>query len=231
SGGEAQRIRLAAQLGSNLSGVLYVLDEPSIGLHARDNEKLIASMEQLRNRGNTLIVVEHNEATMRKADQIIDLGPAAGVHGGEIVASGKISQIKKSKRSLTGKYLRKAMTHPLRGNHRELPTAWSPRKKKGNENWIALQCASLRNLKGFDVQIPKQRLTAVCGVSGAGKSTLICDLLKPLVETAIEKKSAELSPKELPTPHSSLSTTFRALSGAETVRKVIEVDQSPIGKT
>ena len=241
SGGEAQRIRLAAQLGSNLSGVLYVLDEPSIGLHARDNAKLLESLEQLRNRGNTLVIVEHNEATMRKADQIIDLGPAAGIHGGEIVASGKISQIKKAKRSLTGQYLRKAMMHPLRGNYRELPGPWSPRKKKGDENWLALQGAALRNLKSFDVQIPKQRLTIVCGVSGAGKSTLIRDLLKPLVEEAIQTKSVKLTSKQLSTlsrrsntktdPHSPLSTTFRALSGAESIRKVIEVDHSPIGKT
>jgi excinuclease ABC subunit A len=231
SGGEAQRIRLAAQLGSNLSGVLYVLDEPSIGLHARDNARLIDSMEQLRKRGNTLVIVEHNEATMRRADRILDLGPAAGIHGGEIVASGKIGQIKKSKKSLTSQYLRKRMRHPLRGSHRELPAPWSPRKKKGNENWIALQGAALRNLKGFDLTIPKNRLSVVCGVSGAGKSTLIRDLLKPLVEAAIETKSAKLTKKELPTSHSPLATTFRALSGAVSVRKVIEVDQSPIGKT
>ncbi len=231
SGGEAQRIRLAAQLGSNLSGVLYVMDEPSIGLHARDNAKLLDSMDALRKRGNTLVIVEHNEATMRRADQIIDLGPAAGIHGGEIVASGKISQIKKAKKSLTGQYLRKSMAHPLRGSHRELPAPWSPHKKKSNENWLALQGAALRNLKGFDLQIPKQRLNVVCGVSGAGKSTLIRDLLKPLVETAIETKSARLTKKQLATLHSPLSTTFRTLSGADSVRKVIEVDQSPIGKT
>ncbi len=259
SGGEAQRIRLAAQLGSNLSGVLYVLDEPSIGLHARDNEKLIGSLEQLRDRGNTLIIVEHDEATMKHADKIIDLGPAAGIHGGEIVASGTLAQLKKNKQSITGKYLRKSMPHPLRGEYRELPAPWSPRKKKGNENWISLQGAALRNLKGFDVQIPKQRLTAICGVSGAGKSTLIRDLLKPLVERAIESKSAKLTAKDLVanerrTSNAERSTsnkrkaeshihtstldvgrstfpTFKSLSNAESIRKVIEVDQSPIGKT
>ncbi|MEM1221481.1 MAG: excinuclease ABC subunit UvrA [Verrucomicrobiota bacterium] len=255
SGGEAQRIRLAAQLGSNLSGVLYVLDEPSIGLHARDNAKLLQSLEQLRNRGNTLVIVEHNEATMRKADQIIDLGPAAGIHGGEIVASGKVSQIKKAKNSLTGKYLRRSMPHPLRGSHRELPAAWSSRKKKGNEHWISLQGAALRNLRGFDLQIPKQRLSVVCGVSGAGKSTLIRDLLKPLVEESITTKSEKLSPQNLSKNHplsnqrSSASTcpgvaersrisgskkpcpSFKALYHAEGIRKVIEVDHSPIGKT
>lgn len=233
SGGEAQRIRLAAQLGSNLSGVLYVLDEPSIGLHARDNAKLLDSLDQLRKRGNTLVIVEHNEATMRKADQILDLGPAAGIHGGEIVASGSLSKIKKSRRSLTAQYLRKQMQHPLRGEHREMPAAWSPRKKKSKEQWITLQGAALRNLKGFDLQIPKQRLNVVCGVSGAGKSTLIRDLLKPLVKVAIDTKSVKLTAKLL-THSSSLlgaSDCFKALQGADTIRKVIEVDQSPIGKT
>lgn len=231
SGGEAQRIRLAAQLGSNLSGVLYVLDEPSIGLHARDNEKLIESLEQLRNRGNTLVVVEHDEDTMRHADKIIDLGPAAGIHGGEIVASGTLSQLKKQKQSITGKYLRESMSHPLRGSHRKLPAAWSPRKKKGNEDWISLQGAALRNLKGFDIQIPKQKLTVVCGVSGAGKSTLIRDLFKPLVQAAITAKDAKLTPKSKYAPFPTLHSPFRSLSNAANIRKVIEVDQSPIGKT
>ena len=228
SGGEAQRIRLPAQLGSNLSGVLYVLDEPSIGLHARDNAKLLKSLDQLRKRGNTLVIVEHNEATMRKADQILDLGPAAGIHGGEIVANGGLAKIKKSKRSLTAQYLRKQMQHPLRGEHRELPTTWSPRKKKNNEQWIILRGATLRNLKGFDLHIPKQRLNVVCGVSGAGKSTLIRDLLKPLVKVAIETKSAKLNAQSKILNDSGC---FKSLLGAETIRKVIEVDQSPIGKT
>jgi len=252
SGGEAQRIRLAAQLGSNLSGVLYVLDEPSIGLHARDNEKLLSSLKQLRARGNTLVIVEHNEATMRHADQIIDLGPAAGIHGGEIVASGSLAKIKKSQRSLTAQYLRKQMQHPLRGSHRELPAPWSPRKKKTNEGWISLQGAALRNLKGFDVQFAKQRLNVVCGVSGAGKSTLVRALMKPLVEAAIEAKSATLTPKALGGKKRSTASAqratlkdqtvenlklgverlmFKSLSNAADIRKVIEVDHSPIGKT
>ncbi|PXA03082.1 excinuclease ABC subunit A [Coraliomargarita sinensis] len=241
SGGEAQRIRLAAQLGSNLSGVLYVLDEPSIGLHARDNERLIQSLEQLRDRGNTLLVVEHDADTMKHADKIIDLGPAAGIHGGEIVASGTLAQLKRNKASITGKYLRKSLSHPRRGEYRELPAPWSPRKKKDNQNWIVLQQAALRNLKGFDLMIPKNRLTAVCGVSGAGKSTLIRDLLKPLVDEAVNQKAEKLGPKHLSSSHPCASVSlsgskkqsnrFKTLHHAHDIRKVIEVDQSPIGKT
>lgn len=231
SGGEAQRIRLAAQLGSNLSGVLYVLDEPSIGLHARDNAALIQMLEQLRRRGNTLVVVEHNEATMRQADTIIDLGPAAGIHGGHIVAQGSLAQLKKCPASITGRYLRQAIPHPLRGGHRELPAAWSPRKKLSNRNWITLQGAALRNLKGFDVSLPKQRLSVICGVSGAGKSTLVRDLLKPLVETAIRTKSPKLSAKSAGVVVPTNRHAFKAIHHADDLRKVIEVDQSPIGKT
>lgn len=244
SGGEAQRIRLAAQLGSNLSGVLYVLDEPSIGLHVRDNRQLIRALKQLRDRGNTLLIVEHDEETMRQADQIIDIGPAAGIHGGEIVASGTLAQLRRNRQSITGRYLRTRMAHPLRGAYRALPEPCSSRTKKARVQWICLQGATLRNLKGFDITIPKQRLTAVCGVSGAGKSTLIRDLLKPLVETAIKTKSVKLSPKQIQsaTPPSRTSsragactvaqgTNFRSLSHADSIRKVIEVDQSPIGKT
>jgi excinuclease ABC subunit A len=237
SGGEAQRIRLAAQLGSNLSGVLYVLDEPSIGLHARDNAQLIIALKQLRDRGNTLLIVEHDATTMKHADTIIDIGPAAGIHGGEIVATGTLAQLRKHKHSLTGKYLREGITHPSRGTYRELPEPWSPRKKKSKEQWICLQGAALRNLKGFDITIPKQRLTAVCGVSGAGKSTLIRDLLKPLIErrtlnaqrrTSNKKNAASIIQSST---FEVQSSTFKALLNAESIRKVIEVDHSPIGKT
>ncbi|MGC6455846.1 MAG: excinuclease ABC subunit UvrA [Coraliomargaritaceae bacterium] len=230
SGGEAQRIRLAAQLGTNLSGVLYVLDEPSIGLHARDNAKLIDSLLQLRDRGNTLVVVEHNLETMRQADRIVDLGPGAGIHGGHVVASGTLAQLRKNKKSLTGQYLRQEMHHPLRGQYRTLPPAWQARRKTTHEHWIVLRGAQLRNLKNFDLHLPLQRLNLICGVSGSGKSTLIRDLLHPLVEAAVRLKSPKLNAKDL-TENKHLAPTFTALHGANAVRKVIEVDQSPIGKT
>ncbi len=228
SGGEAQRIRLAAQLGSNLSGVLYVLDEPSIGLHARDNQQLIAALEQLRDRGNTLLIVEHDADTMRHADQVIDLGPEAGVHGGQIVATGTLNELRDNPASITGKYLRQGMKHPLRENFRELPNPWNPRKKKDSEHWLVLKGAALRNLKGFDITLPKNRLIAICGVSGAGKSTLIKDLLKPLVESAITSKQKKLLPKDIDAKELRF---FTSLINGNTIRKVIEVDQSPIGKT
>lgn len=247
SGGEAQRIRLAAQLGSNLSGVLYVLDEPSIGLHAQDNARLLESLDLLRSRGNTLVVVEHNASTMQRADHLIDIGPGAGIHGGEIVASGSLAQLKKNKRSVTAHFLRQPIKHPLRGHHRDLPPAWSPRKSKDMESWIVLRGAALRNLKGFDLAIPKNRLTVVCGVSGAGKSTLIRDLLKPLVQQAIDTKTPKLTPGEHRTSNVQHRTSnqqtiqhsmfdaecsmFKSLSNAASIRKVIEVDHSPIGKT
>jgi excinuclease ABC subunit A len=188
-------------------------------------------MDKLRTRGNTLVIVEHNEATMRRANKIIDLGPGAGIHGGEIVASGTINRIKKSKKSLTGKYLREKMLHPLRGQYRALPEPWSSRKRKTKDQWIALEGAALRNLKGFDIQIPKQRLSIVCGVSGAGKSTLIRDLLKPLVEASVFHKDPKLSSKSKNSPFFLDHSSFRSLSNAEDIRKVIEFDQSPIGKT
>ncbi|MEX0326742.1 MAG: excinuclease ABC subunit UvrA [Puniceicoccaceae bacterium] len=224
SGGEAQRIRLAAQLGSNLAGALYVLDEPSIGLHERDNQRLLESLDQLKRKGNTLLVVEHDPLTMRQADHVIDLGPGAGRNGGEILAAGPVSKLLKSRRSLTGRYLKKGLTHPSRGNWRPLPEPFNARKPASREAWMVLRNASLRNLKGQEVRFPKQRLIMVCGISGAGKSTLIRDLLMPSVKEAI---------------HSGLSTLkgspdrdgFRTLLGANAFRTVIEVDQSPIGKT
>jgi excinuclease ABC subunit A len=228
SGGEAQRIRLAAQLGSNLAGVLYILDEPSIGLHASDNEKLLQSMEALRDRGNTLIVVEHDEATMRRADCIFDLGPGAGVHGGELLARGTYQQILRNKHSLTGRYLRTPIAHPLRGAYRNLPAQWNLRQRRDTAEWLVLRGASLRNLKGFDLHLPLRRLSVVCGVSGAGKSTLTRDLLLPLLRIAKAKKRHLLQPKDLPINQ---RLPFIALHNGTAVSKIIEVDQSPIGKT
>lgn len=222
SGGEAQRIRLAAQLGSNLSGVLYVLDEPSIGLHARDNAELIDSLHALRNKGNTLLVVEHDDDTMRAADHILDLGPGAGVHGGQLLADGNYRKIIGNKNSLTGRYLKNGIAHPLRGEYRQLPKQWTPRSKAAD--WLVLRKPALRNLKGDDLHLPLGKLVMVCGVSGAGKSTLMRGLLKPAVERAIKKKTTKISGKELDLP-------CRELINGDSFRAVIEVDQEPIGKT
>jgi excinuclease ABC subunit A len=223
SGGEAQRIRLAAQLGSNLAGALYVLDEPSIGLHERDNQRLLESLDQLKAKGNTLLVVEHDAHTMRRADNIIDLGPGAGRKGGEILAQGPVSKLLKSRKSLTGKYLRTGLKHPSRGHWRALPEAFNPRRPASREDWLVLRKATLRNLKGQDLFFPKQRLIMVCGISGAGKSTLVRDLLMPAVQQAIQSGETRLK--------GAAASGFSTLMGAGTFRSVIEVDQSPIGKT
>lgn len=221
SGGEAQRIRLAAQLGSNLSGVLYVLDEPSIGLHARDNAALIESLKALRDKANTLLIVEHDDETMKAADRIIDLGPAAGIHGGEILANGSWDDICKNTNSLTGKYLSEGMPHPLRGERRSLPKKWSPRSKA--KDWLVLKKPALRNLKGDDLHLPLSRLSVVCGISGAGKSTLIRDLVKPSVTDAIKQRQTKL--KGTGRGH------FTDLINGNVFRQCVEVDQEPIGKT
>ncbi len=222
SGGEAQRIRLAAQLGSNLSGVLYVLDEPSIGLHARDNARLLDSLSQLRDKGNTLLVVEHAAETMRRADGVLDLGPGAGIHGGTVLAHGTLRELEKHPHSLTGRYLREGIVHPLRGSRRPLPPAYNPRRKTADA-WLVLDEPALRNLKGGRLTLPKERLILFCGISGAGKSTLVRGLLAPAVEKAIADKSAKLS--------GGTEFAFKELRHAEGFRQVIEVDQSPIGKT
>ncbi len=233
SGGEAQRIRLAAQLGSNLSGALYVLDEPSIGLHARDNRQLIATLEALRDKGNTLVVVEHDEELMERADTLIDLGPGAGVHGGEILASGTPQEIKRSARSLTGLFLQRGIPHPLRGRYREEKPA----------GWLELRGARMRNLDGFDLRLPLGRLIMVAGPSGAGKSTLFRDLLGPAIAFAIEQRRDRLRGSEFPVLDDGLAETrsaapgsrtrppFKRLSGAAGFKAVIEVDQAPIGRT
>ena len=223
SGGEAQRIRLAAQLGTNLAGVLYVLDEPSIGLHARDNRRLIATLLSLRDKGNTLLVVEHDDELMERADLIIDLGPGAGVHGGGLLARGTPAQIKADGSSLTGVFLARGIRHPLRGAYREVGT--------GDAAWIELRGARHRNLAGVDVRIPQGRLTLVAGPSGAGKSTLFRDVLGPACQCAIKSKLRRLTGKRYARITGDAGPRFKELRNASSLRSVIEVDQSPIGKT
>lgn len=225
SGGEAQRIRLAAQLGSNLSGVLYVLDEPTIGLHARDNHRLLDSLEKLRARGNSLVVVEHDEDTMRRADWILDLGPGAGVRGGRVVAAGTLDELSKHPESITGRCLRDKPVHPSRGERR--PVSETPRKpgkgvapKTDSVEWLTLHNAAINNLKNVTVKFPLGRFVVVTGVSGSGKSTLVKECLYPAVSAALEKKAAT-KPKK----------GEMHVSGFESLNAVHEVDQSPIGRT
>jgi len=212
SGGEAQRIRLAAQLGSNLSGVLYILDEPTIGLHARDNEKLLAALEILKSRGNSLLVVEHDEETMRRADFIIDLGPGAGVNGGEVVATGTLDELMQHENSLTARCLRMKKKYPTRGERR--PTnAKTPS--------LVLAKANLHNLKNLSVAFPLNRFVCITGVSGSGKSTLIRDCLFAAVQEKLQRPKAKTKNFEC----------AAIISGHEFIRAVYEVDQSPIGRT
>ncbi|MBE2212589.1 MAG: excinuclease ABC subunit UvrA [Opitutaceae bacterium] len=232
SGGEAQRIRLAAQLGTNLAGVLYVLDEPSIGLHARDNDRLIATLLELRDKGNTLLVVEHDDALMERADRIIDLGPGAGIHGGRLLANGTLAELKANPDSLTGRFLARHIAHPLLGRRRDLPAA------SASKAWMHLTGVSFRNLSDVDLHLPLGRLIMVSGVSGAGKSTLVRDILHPAVTCAIKHGKAKLTGREFQRlddgSHISDSKSeipFAELRGAHGFRTVIEVDQSPIGKT
>ena len=215
SGGEAQRIRLAAQLGSNLSGVLYVLDEPTIGLHTRDNHQLLDALEKLRSRGNSVVVVEHDEDTMARADYIIDLGPGAGIEGGEVVASGTLRQILRSKQSLTGVELgRQQSGGQALGQAR--PTNPPLAKRGGKNKTPSLVFKKLRknNLKNISVAIPLGRFVAVSGVSGSGKSTMVRECILPELQAALKTKRAN-----------------KTVDGAETIKAVHEVDQSPIGRT
>ena len=229
SGGEAQRIRLAAQLGSNLSGVLYVLDEPTIGLHARDNRQLLDALENLRARGNSLVVVEHDEDTMRRADWILDLGPGAGVQGGQIVASGTLDELLRHPDSVTGRCLREKHPQPARGERRPVESAGTKGAKKSkaavepSHGWLTLEHASLNNLKDVTVRFPLGRFVAVTGVSGSGKSTLVKECLFPAVRAALEKKPASKPGKP--------GKGAMQVSGVETLNAVHEVDQSPIGRT
>ena len=207
SGGEAQRIRLATQIGSGLSGVLYVLDEPSIGLHQRDNDMLIKTLLRLRNLGNTLIVVEHDEDTMKNADYIVDIGPRAGVHGGKVVAKGTLDEIKQVKDSITGQYLSGAKKIPVPSKRRD-----------GNGEFLRVKNAHLNNLKNIDVDIPLGKIVALTGVSGSGKSTLMQDLIH---EYAIHKLRGN-KPKPIGVDE---------ILGFEHIDKIIDIDQSPIGRT
>ena len=207
SGGEAQRIRLATQIGSSLVGVLYILDEPTIGLHQKDNERLIKTLKHLRDIGNTLIVVEHDEQTIKSADYIVELGPAAGVHGGTVVASGTPDEIISTTISITGRFLSGLEKIEYRKTRRE-----------GNGKKIVLEGASEHNLKNIDVEFPLGKMTLVTGVSGSGKSTLINDILYPAVYNSVNRAEKETG-------------KFKSISGANHIDKVINIDQSPIGRT
>ncbi|GIP41017.1 UvrABC system protein A [Paenibacillus sp. J31TS4] len=207
SGGEAQRIRLATQIGSSLMGVLYILDEPSIGLHQRDNDRLIQTLEHMRNLGNTLIVVEHDEDTMLAADYIIDIGPGAGIHGGQVVAEGTPKEIMENPDSLTGQYLSGRKFIPVPAERR-----------KPNGNWLEIRGAKENNLKNVNLKVPLGTFVCVTGVSGSGKSTLINEILYKALARDLNR--AKVRPGQ-----------FKEIKGLENVEKVIDIDQSPIGRT
>lgn len=207
SGGESQRIRLATQIGSSLVGVLYILDEPSIGLHQRDNDKLIATLKRLRDLGNTLIVVEHDEDTMRAADFIVDVGPYAGIHGGEIICAGTVDDIMNCERSITGAYL---------SGRRKIPVPET--RRAGNGNFLTVRGARENNLKGIDVSIPLGTFTCVTGVSGSGKSSLVNQILYKYLAAKLNRARTRAG-------------DFDTVEGTEFLDKVIAIDQSPIGRT
>ena len=238
SGGESQRIRLAAQLGSNLRGVLYVLDEPTIGLHSRDNVRLLDTLEALKAKGNSLLIVEHDEDTMRRADQIIDLGPGAGRLGGRVVVQGTLAEIESCPESATGRYLRSPLKHPVRGSRRAL---------KDVERWLEITGANANNLRSIDVRFPLARLTVITGISGSGKSSLMRGVLKPLVEEGLKTarrgratngaNSAIAAGAHIVETPLQIPLRAAATSGGkpgairEHIEALYEVDQSPIGKT
>ncbi|MEY4420781.1 MAG: hypothetical protein RLZZ498_1377, partial [Pseudomonadota bacterium] len=227
SGGEAQRIRLAAQLGSNLQGVCYVLDEPTIGLHARDNQILLNALHLLSDKGNTLVVVEHDEDTIRRADHIIDIGPSAGKRGGRLMGEGSVKDITSQTESQTGRYLLHAMRHPLQARR----TVASVPSEASGLNWLSLEGASLHNLNDVSVDIPLKRLVAVTGVSGSGKSTLARDVLLHNVAAAVAQRSTQAGRKLDEEGKHPAWVGCAGLDGYQTIDRVLEVDQTPIGKT
>ncbi len=262
SGGEAQRIRLAAQLGSNLQGVCYVLDEPTIGLHARDNRILLNALQQLGDKGNTLVVVEHDEDTIRRADHIIDIGPSAGKRGGRLVAQGSVADIEAAPDSQTGRYLLHAMRHPQQARRPVLPGAVATqtiaaaaddtvvsaskpsrtRKKQAPAApesvatdtapaWLTVHGASLHNLQQVDARVPLKRLVAVTGVSGSGKSTLARDVLLANVQAWVQQRATKAGRDAMDAGKSPPLVGCTGLSGFESIDRVLEVDQTPIGKT
>lgn len=207
SGGESQRIRLATQIGSNLSGVLYILDEPSIGLHQRDNDRLISSLKKMRDLGNTLIVVEHDEDTMMAADWLVDVGPGAGALGGEIVASGTPKQVAKNKKSITGQYL---------SGKKKIPVPLD--RRKGSGRFIEIKGAAENNLQNINVKFPLGKFIVVTGVSGSGKSTLVNSILKKVIAQKLNRNSEKPG-------------KYKSISGIEHIDRLIDIDQSPIGRT
>ena len=224
SGGEAQRIRLAAQLGSNLRGVCYILDEPTIGLHSRDNEMLLDTLVELNKKGNTVVVVEHDDETIRRADHVIDLGPGAGSNGGHLVATGTVRGIMRSKRSVTGRMLSQPLRHPFAGrtdrsqlDRTKIKGKGKPVSRAKKEYTIRIKNASLHNLRGIDVSIPRKRLVCVTGVSGSGKSTLVRDVLYNSI-SRLKREGVH-------------AVGCDKITGVDGIEHVLEVDQTPIGKT
>ena len=249
SGGEAQRIRLAAQLGSNLQGVCYVLDEPTIGLHARDNQVLLGALKTLSDKGNTLVVVEHDEDTMRSADHLIDIGPGAGKRGGRLVAQGSAADLSAAPDSVTGRLLARPPRHPLQARREVLavprprglpagadraPVATARGVHQGQREaaqWLTLRGVSLHNLRGLDVAVPLARLVAVTGVSGSGKSTLARDVLLANVHAAVAQRATKAGRETLAAGALPAWTGCSGIDGFDAIGRVLEVDQTPIGKT
>ncbi|MDF1484471.1 excinuclease ABC subunit UvrA [Ramlibacter sp. H39-3-26] len=234
SGGEAQRIRLAAQLGSNLQGVCYVLDEPTIGLHARDNHILLNALRQLSDKGNTLVVVEHDEDTIRAASHIIDIGPGAGRRGGRVVAQGTLADVEGAADSVTGRYLLHAMRHPLGARRPVAPALNAGGLQAAPEfaiDWLALRGAGLHNLRQVDIDVPLRRLVAITGVSGSGKSTLARDVLLANVAAAVQQRASKAGREQDDAGRHPVWAGCESLDGYQVVDRVLEVDQTPIGKT